>query len=100
MSFDYQKYREEQKRADDEYRRATRRFHIRVSIGVAAFLLALVALIWWFVGFALQRERANYALFMESCLKDHKQYECMAMWRAGGSQPYPIFIPIPIPTGR
>lgn len=35
-------------------------------------------------------------VFMRQCLKDHKEYECTAMWRAGRSHfvPMPLIIPM------
>ena len=44
--------------------------------------------------FGIQRDREEKARFMEQCLKDRKEYECTAMWRAGGSHAYPIIIPV------
>lgn len=38
--------------------------------------------------------------FMSECLQHRPRYECVAMWRAGDSKPYPIVIPMPIPMGR
>ena len=89
-------WQERLRREDEERTRRSRRFHIAMGIGFGSFILGLVAFVWWVV----QRDRANYDTFMQGCLKDHKQYECMAMWRAGERSPYPIFIPVPIPTGR
>jgi hypothetical protein len=34
--------------------------------------------------------------WMKECVKDHKEYECIAIWRNGGSEiiPFPIIIPM------
>lgn len=37
--------------------------------------------------------------FMDECLKERKQYECTAMWRAGQSQSGSTYVPIIIPMG-
>ncbi|MBV8522544.1 MAG: hypothetical protein JOY71_10560 [Acetobacteraceae bacterium] len=91
MPLDYHEQQKRDKRADR-----------RILVGFGVFLGALFLGIGILIGWAVHRSNANYAAFMQGCLKDHKQYECMAMWRAGESRdvPFPIFIPIPIPTGR
>lgn len=32
--------------------------------------------------------------FMAECQKDHKKYECTAMWRQGNQDVVPVFIPV------
>lgn len=58
-----------------------------VFAGIAAFGSASTA--------KLEKER-----FMEACLKDKKEYECVAMWRSGDSHTSMVPIPIVIPMGR
>ena len=38
----------------------------------------------------------SHQKFMEQCLKDHKEYECTAMWRAGDKHVQPAVVPMPI----
>jgi hypothetical protein len=59
---------------------------------IAAFVAAFGGTLWY----AIKHQNAVYARFMAGCLQDHKEYECMAMWRASDSRP-PAVIPVPIP---
>jgi ABC-type transport system involved in multi-copper enzyme maturation permease subunit len=38
------------------------------------------------------------ASFMAACIKDRKEYECIAMWRAGNN--HTVVTPIPVIVGR
>lgn len=55
---------------------------------VAAIALSLVA--------AVRADNAALEEFMRQCQQDHKEYECIAMWRAGDShtQVVPVVVPI------
>lgn len=48
------------------------------------------------MGAAINHDIKEQERFMVECLKDHKEYECTAMWRAGESKvmPVPIIIPM------
>lgn len=61
-----------------------------------AIELAFGALVGWVV----HRSNAEYAKFMRGCLQDHKKYECIAMWRAGDNNDFPVIVPIPIPLSK
>lgn len=67
-----------------------------IGIGVTLF----VALILWLGYLSSEAHEAKRVAFMTECQQDHKEYECTAMWRAGEPDTIPVFIPIPIPTGR
>ncbi len=63
--------------------------------GVAVFggiIVAVVVLLWY----AIAQDIDAKEDFMQACLKDHKQYECTAMWRAGQQNYVPIVIPMVI----
>jgi hypothetical protein len=49
-------------------------------------------------GYGINSEMQHKEWFMERCLKDHKDYECDAMWRAGDSSANMVVVPII--TGR
>ncbi len=44
--------------------------------------------------YASSRAEKEWQEFNTECVKDHKQYECSAMWRAGESQT--VVVPIPV----
>lgn len=48
------------------------------------FVMAIIAIIAMLVVDVRKTTSARDA-FMEQCLKDRKEYECVAMWRAGGA---------------
>lgn len=50
--------------------------HLIVLAVGAAFLLVL----FLGVGLAVRHEVSRQEKFMEECLQDHKNYECVAMW--------------------
>lgn len=56
-------------------------------------VLAIVAIILLF-----KQDAADSRRFMTECMKDKKEYECVAMWRAGQTHtavmPLPIVIPM------
>lgn len=72
------------------------RLYLALGVAVLAIMLALGALVGWVV----HRSNAQYAEFMQGCLQDHKKYECMAIWRAGDRNAYPLIVPLPVPTTR
>lgn len=55
-------------------------------------LLAFLALIVGAVVFAANHDMEVAAAFMAECQKDRKEYECVAMWRAGNSDVVPVYI--------
>ena len=59
---------------------------------LVAFAVVIIAL-GVMAGNASMRDRMA---FMEDCMKDRKEYECTAMWRAG--QPSVVPMPIVIPV--
>ena len=62
---------------------------ILILLTIAAIIVGNIVSTKW-------REEERHA-FMVACLKDRKEYECTAMWRAGES--HEQIIPIFIPTG-
>lgn len=58
-------------------------------------ILALFAGIVWLAIYVAQAESVQRKAFMLECIKDRKEYECVAMWHAGEShtQVVPVFIP-------
>lgn len=61
-------------------------------LALTLFILAGVALF----GLLMSDRNVKYKTFMAQCAQDHKEYECVAMWRAGdnlGFIPIPIVIP-------
>lgn len=65
---------------------------------IVGIVVAAVAAILWALWSAQKAENRVRDAFFTSCLKDRKDYECMAMWRSGqrGSTtvvPMPIVIP-------
>jgi hypothetical protein len=61
----------------------------------AIFLLLFSGIGLVLVG-AVKSDSAARAEWMAECVKDHKEYECVAMWRAGDRRitPIPIIIPV------
>lgn len=73
------------------------RWHgVEIAI-VTAIIATIVVFGYGFVGAAREREKARKA-FMAECVKDHKEYECTAMWRAG--EPKTVVVPIHTTTVR
>jgi hypothetical protein len=60
-----------------------------------AFALVIGAIILA-MAFGIKHDMNVEAAFMAACRKDHKEYECTAMWRSGESHvvPMPIVIPV------
>jgi hypothetical protein len=54
-------------------------------------LLLVLGLFWVVAHFSY----SEYNKFLEGCQQDHKEYECMAMWRQGDKAYIPVFIPMP-----
>lgn len=59
-----------------------------IAGGAVAFVAAICAAL--FYGMARERQA-----FMSACTTDLKEYECIAMWRAGRGSLTPVFIPKP-----
>jgi len=62
---------------------------------IILFLTIMLFLLGWW---AYSVENAAYKHFMEACTKEHKDYECTVMWRAGRSNT--TYIPFVFPTGK
>lgn len=62
------------------------------------FIGAVIILVIAMIAFSVIDGNKEREAFMRECLKDHKEYECTAMWRAGDSNVVPM--PIIIPMGR
>lgn len=60
-------------------------------VALVVFTVGLFAAAFYFEG-------AKEARFMAECLKERKQYECTAIWRAGNSDV--TVVPIVVPGGR
>lgn len=76
--------------------RNTLRWHGMEIAIVTAIIVIIVVLGYGLVVGAREKEKARKA-FMAECVKDHKEYECTAMWRAG--EPKTVVVPIHT-TGR
>lgn len=55
-------------------------------------ILAMVALTCWAGYEIVQQDTAAREEFMQECMKDHKKYECTAMW--GNSHPQTTVVPV------
>jgi hypothetical protein len=55
-------------------------------------LLAGCAALGGLLAFALTEDNAHAERFMAECTRDHKNYECDAMWRAG--EPKTVVAPV------
>lgn len=75
----------------------TLRWHGMEIVIVTAIVLIVVLFGWGAVYEAQEKEKARKA-FMFECTKDHKEYECTAMWRAG--EPKTVIVPINTTTVR
>lgn len=53
-------------------------------------IAACIGLLIW----AGNSEANQKEAFMTECLKDHKQYECTAMWRAGDNKSSTVVVPM------
>ncbi len=59
---------------------------IALAVAIIAILVAITA--------AVVGHQARYEWFMEQCMEDHKEYECVILWRQGSrSSIIPIMIP-------
>ena len=64
--------------------------------GSLALLLLVGVAVGIYVGVA--RAQEAHTRFMRQCMEDHKEYECTALWRAGGrSGADLIVLPVPLP---
>lgn len=68
--------------------------------GCAIGLIGLFLLVITGLGVAVvhdaRQDAKEHKHFMEQCLKDHKEYECTALWRAGEDHDNTAVIPMPI----
>lgn len=64
---------------------------------VTAILTIVIGMLYGTVAAHRQHEKERKA-FMFECTKDHKEYECTAMWRAG--EPKTVVVPINTTTVR
>ena len=64
---------------------------------LSAIVTIVVGMLWGTVATQRQHEVERKA-FMFECTKDHKEYECTAMWRAG--EPKTVVVPINTTTVR
>ena len=55
----------------------------------ASLFVAIIGFMVWGIG----NSNARHAAFMGQCMEDHKEYECIYMYRSGGSDLVPIYIP-------
>jgi hypothetical protein len=63
---------------------------------LSKFLVLLFVLVFLAAVSDAQREKEQRDKFMVECMRDHKEYECVAMWRRGEDRivPMPIVIPV------
>ena len=59
-------------------------------IGYCAFLFALGFGVMWWASNSIERSERE---FMDACLEERKEYECIAMWRSGNVTVIPVVIP-------
>lgn len=59
-------------------------------------IIGIIVLMVVALGIAGYAETQQNKTFMEECMKDRKEYECVAMWRAGNTHT----VVVPIYTGR
>lgn len=61
-----------------------------------AWLLVIVGvpIIGWAINYEIDQQKA----FMEACIKNKKEYECVAMWRSGNVSA--LIIPMPVVIRR
>jgi len=64
-----------------------RRFHRRMALIFSSIILLFIAGFGSLLWFGIKPQDATYARFLAGCMRDHKEYECMAMWRASDSGP-------------
>jgi hypothetical protein len=67
-------------------------------VGIALVLLVAAAVIVAVID-SIEGAKAKKS-FMHQCMKDHKEYECIAMWRAGENKTSYVPMPIIIPSTR
>jgi len=56
-------------------------------------VLVIFGMVLLLIGGAMADAKTQGA-FMAQCLKDHKEYECTAMWRAG--EDHTTVVPVPV----
>ena len=73
------------------------------DIEAIAILSGLVMVVAGFVVLVANAQsvyEAAYTEFMTQCQQDHKEYVCVAMWRAGDKSSDMVIIPIITSSGR
>lgn len=56
------------------------------------FALATIFAVGLIIAWAIRAANAQRAEFMAACMQDRKEYECVAMWRAGSASP--VLVPV------
>ena len=70
----------------------------RVLLGLHGLLVAGIVVLLLSLPFAIKEDAERQRRFMEQCMQDHKEYECVALWREGEPDTVPVLIPMPIVT--
>lgn len=69
------------------------------KVGCLLTLALLVVIGCIGIVYSCTQENRTFKEFMAQCMKDHKEYECYALWRQGNrDQTAVVPIPIIIPT--
>lgn len=63
--------------------------HILIGTFLLALILAIILMI--------HEDHKTYHAWLDECVKDHKEYECVAMYRAGERNIIAIPVPIIVP---
>lgn len=84
-------WRAAQRRLREVSARRDRRFHILMASAFISFFILVAVAVWYSVAVSW----AQHDRFMAGCLEDHKEYECMAMWRAGDRASDVVVVPMP-----
>jgi len=69
-----------------------------MEIMIVCAIIAIVVFLGYGVVLEAEHKEQERKAFMFDCTKDHKEYECTAMWRAG--EPKTVVVPINTTTGR
>lgn len=62
------------------------------AIGIFAVVMSCL------IVYGCSQDQKAYKEFMRQCMQDHKEYECLAMWRAGERNTQVIPMPIVVPV--
>lgn len=60
------------------------------------FLLGGVLFVAFISYFAIKGSVEEKEKFLSECMTEHKEYECLSMWRSGDKEVVPVFFPIPM----